>query len=195
MPAVSGQQEKLLEERAVFNGFENNTKVPKPTNISCYQCVDDKYNEKNKFKEDVKTCAEFRDLWRKFMKAKKGVGSRPDYGQELLHMLKTQFGRKCPYGTEDCFYTRAFDVRVVGFEARGCGSGPSSVDAEPGEKCQQEAQMFEGEEVPVINCVCEDKVGNKKGYCNKAATLYGTGTTLASLGTAAATLLLWQFLE
>lgn len=66
-------------------------------------------------------------------------------------------------------------MRIVGYEARGCGSGPPEVDAEPGEGCAQEQMTFAGDVVDIINCVCEEGKSTSKGYCNKGVKLGGRG--------------------
>ncbi|XP_035710418.1 uncharacterized protein LOC110853568 [Folsomia candida] len=130
-------------------------------NMSCYICVGDLHPDAGTI---LQRCSVFRKTWKKFKEAK------GDYNKELAYILKDKFTENCEEGVEDCYYSRPYDTRIVGFEERGCGSGPDILDAEPSEGCTFETLKFLGEEMLVTNCVCD----NKK-YCNGAPRRQGGG--------------------
>jgi len=176
---VSQLKESSAAARGPTKRYTNLTKVPKPTNITCYECADENIQKQG----NRQPCRKFRDLWTKFVRAKKAHTPKSQYRDEILVRLKQEFGRKCQYGIEDCYLTRPVDRRITGYEQRGCGSGPLSIDAEPGEGCTTEKQKKQGEKMEIINCVCDEKTNEYKGYCNKAGALgKGWGTPLILLG-------------
>lgn len=66
----------------------------------------------------------------------------------------------------DCYKTGASDNRIVGYEARGCGSGPTSIPTEPGEGCEYITKKDnDNKDFELFNCVCD------KNTCNAATVL------------------------
>lgn len=95
LPPVSGA--KPLP----FNGFANDSSIPKPTNITCYVCADRLAKEAQEEGFSAPPCDGFRQLWRQFVKAKTDGGvKKSNYRDEILQQMMDQFGQQCPYGTE-----------------------------------------------------------------------------------------------
>lgn len=161
-----------------------------PKNLRmCYTCADPYSEAYAKVATGTPDCTKFRELLKgiktrsrkKLMKIKsldvfKKKCANLTNGQSALNpyltnkitnnITKTLISTPPPYA--DCFYTGTWDKRVVGYEARGCASGPVSMPAEPGEGCQYINKKNDKDvEFTLFNCVCDTEL------CNAAEPLKG----------------------
>jgi hypothetical protein len=81
-----------------MDDFDLYPEIPKPRNQTCYDCADDQINDYSR--SYLGQCSDFRALWRKFLTAKKKSVGKSDYRNELLHLLKAKFGKRCDFGIE-----------------------------------------------------------------------------------------------